>query len=187
MGKGFELSKLSILKDGLIYTKGNREALPVLFSGLCRNGVNRNRIIIYSHGNENLAKEIRSGCPDAGFFSLGNVESSITADSRHARNLGDQFASEIFANMMAIQNLDIIIIGADRIFISDRKGYSRRFTEEFWNSFLSSINSSRNNSRVFIQCGPGNDEVNQYLLSLCSFVLSADVIEDSIDVQIAKR
>jgi len=134
-----------------------------------------------------VARDIKNQCNTAGFFSIGNIESSITADARHARNLGDQLASEVFANMMAIASLDIFIVGADRIFISDRKGYSRRFTEEFWNAFVSSINCSRNRNRIFLRCGPENEEVTRYLLSLSTHIISADFVDDAMDIQITRK
>jgi len=179
--------KVSAIVDGIIFTKSSETSLPHLFSGICKSDARRKQIIIYSFGHYEVARDIKNQCSTPGFFSLGNIESSITADARHARNLGDQLASEVFANMMAIASLDIFIVGADRIFISDRKGYSRRFTEEFWNAFVSSINCSRNRNRIFLHCGPENEEVTRYLLSLSTHIISADFVDDAMDIQITRK
>ena len=179
--------KILALSDGIVFIKSNESALPYLFSVICENDAKRKPVIIYSFGHYEIARNVKNECNSAGFFSLGNVESSITADARHARNLGDQLASEVFASMMAIEDLDIFLVGADRIFISDRKGYSRRFTEEFWNAFVSSINCSKNHSRIFLYCGPENEEVTRYLLSLSTHIISADLVDDALDIQITRK
>jgi len=179
--------KISALNDGIVFTKSNESALPFLFSDICENDGERKQAIVYSFGHYEVARKVKSGCNSAGFFSLANIESSITADARHARNLGYQLASEVFASMMAIESLDIFIVGADRIFISDRKGYSRRYTEEFWNAFVSSINCSRNQNRIFLYCGAENEEVTRYLLSLSTHIISADLVDDAMDIQITRK
>jgi|GEM_PF-7040670 len=181
------VGRLLDLEDGIIYLNNNKEALPVLISLILEGSSGRNKVTIYSYSNEAIAKTITAKFPNALIFALGNVDSAIMEGSRHAKNLGDQLASEIFVNTVAIQDLDIIVIGADRISISDRKGYSRRFTEEFWNSFISSINCYKNHNRIFLNCGSWNSDVSHYLLQISSTVVSADLVKNSLDLQITKR
>jgi len=181
------VGKLSVIEDGIIYANGNHEALPVLISLILEAKSRRNKVIIYSYGNEAVAKTIKARYPTALIFALGNMDSAIVAGSRHAKNLGDQLAAEVFASTMAIQDLDIIVIGADRVSISDREGYSRRLTEEFWNTFTSSINCYKNHNRIFLKCGSWNLDLNSYLLQISATVVFADLVDSTFDLQITKR
>lgn len=146
-----------------------------------RNGTS---IILYSFWHEETAKRIHSICKDIFLFEVGNIDKAIVGDTRHATNLGDQMASEIFANSMKFQNLDIFILGSDNIFISDRKGFNLRYTEHFWNSFISALNTASNNSRVIIFNKTGSTEVKDVLLSLSNAILSLEVVEGSPDFHI---
>ena len=148
----------------------------------CRD--DRHTIVLYNFGFEATARQISSKCKNATFLEMGNLDRAIVGDSRHAGNLGDQMASEIFADSMKLRNLDIFIIGASNIFLSDRKGFSMRFTEQFWNSFISAINTINNDSRLIMFSKRGNTEVEKLLYSLSHAVVSVDIVNDGLDFQI---
>ena len=147
-------------------------------------GDDRSAIVLYNFGYEETAKQLSSECKNSVFLEIGNIDKAIIGDSRHAANLGDQMASEIFADSMKFQNLDIFIIGASNIFLSDRKGLNMRFTEQFWNSFISAINAINNNSRLIMFSKGGSGEVEKLLISLSNAVVSVDIVNDSLDFQI---
>ena len=148
----------------------------------CRD--DRSAIVLYNFGYEATAQQVSSKCKNAILLEIGNIDKAILGDSRHAANLGDQMASEIFADSMKFRNLDIFIIGASNIFLSDRKGFNMRFTEQFWNSFISAINTINNDSRIIMFSKRGNTEVEKLLISLCNAVVSVDIVNDNLDFQI---
>ena len=148
----------------------------------CRD--DRSAIVLYNFGYEVTAQQVSSKCKNAILLEIGNVDKAILGDSRHAANLGDQMASEIFADSMKFRNLDIFIIGASNIFLSDRKGFNMRFTEQFWNSFISAINTINNDSRIIMFSKRGNTEVEKLLISLSNAVVSVDIVNDNLDFQI---
>ncbi|MHB1708813.1 MAG: hypothetical protein ACYCT2_04985 [Thermoplasmataceae archaeon] len=148
----------------------------------CRD--DRYAIILYNFGYEATARQVSSKCKNATLLEIGNIDRAIVGDSRHAGNLGDQMASEIFADSMKLRNLDIFIIGASNIFLSDRKGFNMRFTEQFWNSFISAINTINNDSKLIMFSKRGNTEVEKLLISLSNAVVSVDIVNDNIDFQI---
>jgi hypothetical protein len=148
----------------------------------CRD--DRTAIILYSFGYEATARMAGSLCKNSTLLEIGNIDRAIIGDSRHAANLGDQMASEIFADSMKFRKLDVFIIGASNIFLSDRKGLNMRFTEQFWNSFISAINAINNDSRLIMFSKRGNTEVEKLLTSLSNAVVSVDIVNDSLDFQI---
>lgn len=148
----------------------------------CRD--DRSTIILYNFGYEATASLVGSRCKKAALLEMGNIDRAIIGDSRHAANLGDQMASEIFADSMEFRKLDIFIIGASNIFLSDRKGLNMRFTEQFWNSFISAVNTINNDSRLILFSKRGNTEVERLLASLSNAVVSVDIVNDSLDFQI---
>ena len=154
------------------------------FISQCYCSPDRTTIILYSFWHEKTAKQIQSVCKDSLLLEVGNIDKAIVGDARHATNIGDQMASEIFANSMKFQNLNIFILGAGNVFISDSKGFSFRFTEHFWNSFISALNATSNNSRLIIFNKAGSSEVKDILLSLSNAVLSLDVVDGSPDFHI---
>ena len=148
----------------------------------CRD--DRSAIVLYNFGYEATARQVSSECKNSTLLEIGNIDRAIIGDSRHATNLGDQMASEIFADSMKFRKLDIFIIGASNIFLSDRKGFNMRFTEQFWNSFISAINTINNDSRLIMFNKRGNTEVEKLLISLSNALISVDVVNDSLDFQI---
>ncbi|MCL5679138.1 MAG: hypothetical protein M1301_02815 [Candidatus Thermoplasmatota archaeon] len=148
----------------------------------CRD--DRSTIILYNFGYEATARAAAGKCKNATLLEIGNIDRAIIGDSRHAANLGDQLASEIFADSMKFRNLDVFIIGASNIFLSDRKGFNMRFTEQFWNSFISAVNTINNDSRLIMFSKRGNTEVEKLLISLSNAVISVDIVNDNLDFQI---
>ena len=59
-----------------------------------------------------------------------------------------------------------------------------RFTEQFWNSFISAVNTINNDSRLIMFSKRGNTEVEKLLISLCNAVVSVDIVNDNLDFQI---
>ena len=146
----------------------------------------RSAIVLYNFSYEANARQVSTKCKNATLLEIGNIDRAIIGDSRHATNLGDQMASEIFADSMKFRNLDIFIIGASNIFLSDRKGFNMRFTEQFWNSFISAINTINNDSRLIMFSKRGNTEVEKLLTSLSNAVVSVDIVNESLDFQITR-
>jgi len=180
LGGQWPLLKESLSKFPIVYLETKEDDLDA-FVSQCYCDHDRTTIILYSFWHEKTAKQIQSMCKDSFLFEVSNIDKAVVGDTRHATNLGDQMASEIFANSMKFQNLDIFIIGAGNIFLSDRRGFNLRFTEHFWNSLIAAINTVSNNSRLIIYKKTGDSEVKDILLSLSNAVLSLDVVGGNPD------
>lgn len=183
LDRQWSLLKETLSKFPIVFLETNEDNLDA-FIQQCYCDGDRTSIILYSFWHEETAKRMHSICKNSFLFEVGNIDKAIVGDTRHATNLGDQMASEIFAGSMRLQKLDIFILGSGDIFISDRKGFNFRFTEHFWNSFISALNTTSNNSRVMIFNKTGSTEVKDILLRLSSAVLSLDVVEGSPDFHI---
>ncbi len=182
-GKQWSIFRDSVSKLPIITMKTRESLLESIISHFdC--GDARSAIVLYNFGYEEIARQVSSNCKNSTLLEIGNIDRAIIGDSRHAANLGDQMASEIFADSMKFRKLDIFIIGASNIFLSDRKGFSMRFTEQFWNSFISAINTINNDSRLIMFSKRGNTEVEKLLVSLSHAVVSVDIVNDSLDFQI---
>ena len=182
-GKQWSIFRDSVSKLPIVSIKTRESLLESIISHYdCRDG--RSAIVLYNFGYEDIARQVSSNCKNSTLLEIGNIDRAIIGDSRHAANLGDQMASEIFADSMKFRKLDIFIIGASNIFLSDRKGFSMRFTEQFWNSFISAINTINNDSRLIMFSKRGNTEVEKLLFSLSHAVVSVDIVNDSLDFQI---
>ena len=182
-GKQWSIFRDSVSKLPIVSIKTRESLLESIISHYdCRDG--RSAIVLYNFGYEDIARQVSSNCKNSTLLEIGNIDRAIIGDSRHAANLGDQMASEIFADSMKFRKLDIFIIGASNIFLSDRKGFSMRFTEQFWNSFISAINTINNDSRLIMFSKRGNTEVEKLLFSLSHAVVSVDIVNDGLDFQI---
>jgi hypothetical protein len=182
-GKQWSIFRDSVSKLPIVSIKTRESLLESIISHYdCRDG--RSAIVLYNFGYEDIARQVSSNCKNSTLLEIGNIDRAIIGDSRHAANLGDQMASEIFADSMKFRKLDIFIIGASNIFLSDRKGFSMRFTEQFWNSFISAINTINNDSRLIMFSKRGNTEVEKLLYSLSHAVVSVDIVNDGLDFQI---
>ncbi len=145
----------------------------------------RTTIIVYYYAFEDIAKSIKEKCQDSILLSIANVDRAIIGDARHATNLGDQMASEIFASAFGYTNLDIIMIGAGNLYLADRKGMNEKFTEHFWDSFISALNVTANNNRLILYSRKGNGDVDKMLLSLSDTLFSVDFVNGSLDYYIS--
>ena len=127
-GKQWSIFRDSVSKLPIVSIKTRESLLESIISHYdCRDG--RSAIVLYNFGYEDIARQVSSNCKNSTLLEIGNIDRAIIGDSRHAANLGDQMASEIFADSMKFRKLDIFIIGASNIFLSDRKGFSMRIPE----------------------------------------------------------
>lgn len=144
----------------------------------------RKPIVLSTFLLRGLALDLQSRFPDVTFLELANIERLIVGDSRHAMNLGDQLASEVFASVLAISNIDIYLLGASNVFISDRKGINDRYTDIFWNSFISSLMNRLDGNRLFIYNTGGVRYVEELIRGYCRASIQADVIHGNVDFQV---
>lgn len=151
------------------YAKANPERKPIILSTFLLRG---------------LALDLQSKFPGHTFLELGNIERLIVGDSRHAMNLGDQLASELFASVLKISDIDIYLLGGSNLFISDRKGINDRYTDLFWNSFISSLMNRLDRNRLLIFNTGGVRYVEELLKGYYRAAIHADLVHDSVDFQV---
>ncbi|MCY0852320.1 hypothetical protein [Thermoplasma acidophilum] len=157
---------------------------PILTEILCssdhwrRNG--RHPVVLSTFPFSAIAREINASCSEALFYEIANVERMIVGDSRHAMNLGDQLAFEIFSTVMMISDLDIFLLGASNLYLSDRRGFNRDLTDVFWSSFISSLLMRNDRNRLFILIKGGlkyvSDLLSEYIVARISMELSDQTI-----------
>ncbi|WP_297215274.1 hypothetical protein [Thermoplasma sp.] len=145
---------------------------------------NRFPVIISSFSFSSFSGDIKSKCSDTKFYAIANVDRMIVGDSRHAVNLGDQLAFEIFSSVLRITDLDIFLLGASDIYISDRRGFNREFTETFWNSCISSLLARNDRNRLFWINWGGLRDVEEILASYTIASIYLDISGQSSIIKV---
>ncbi|KAA8923430.1 hypothetical protein [Thermoplasma sp.] len=157
---------------------------PILSGMLCSQEYwqqkSRLPVVLSTFPFSTLAREISSSCPSTPLYQIGNVERMVVGDSRHAMNLGDQLAFEIFSTVMRISDMDIFLLGASNLYISDRKGFQRDFTDVFWSSFISSLLIRNDRIRLLVLSRGGLRYVDDLLTGYIVARLRIEVSDQSL-------